>query len=48
MGAGRPTLYREEYAEQARKLCLLGTTDAELADFFNVAVDTINEWKTCA
>jgi hypothetical protein len=30
---GRPSLYREEYAEQARKLCLLGATDQELADF---------------
>ena len=44
-GAGRPTLYKEEYAEQARKLCLLGSTDMELADFFSVSVDTINEWK---
>ena len=42
---GRPTLYRDEYAEQARKLCLLGATDKELADFFSVAIDTINEWK---
>lgn len=30
----RPTKYQEAYAEQARKLCLLGYTDAELADFF--------------
>ena len=42
---GRPTKYKPEYAEQARKLCLLGYTDAELADFFNVSTDTINEWK---
>ena len=28
----RPTKYQEAYAEQARKLCLLGYTDAELAD----------------
>lgn len=32
-------------AEQARKLCLLGATDEDLARFFEVAVDTINEWK---
>ena len=41
----RPTLYKEEYAEQARKLCLLGSTDAELADFFEVTEPTINAWK---
>lgn len=43
--AGRPTDYREEYNEKARKLCLLGATDAELADFFEVAESTINNWK---
>lgn len=42
---GRPTLYKPEYDEQARKLCLLGATDAELGDFFEVSEDTINEWK---
>lgn len=45
MAGGRPSDYREEYAEQARKLCLLGATDAELADFFGVVVDTISQWK---
>lgn len=42
---GRPTDYRPEYAEQARKLALLGATDIELADFFEVAVSTISRWK---
>lgn len=42
---GRPTKYKEEYNDQAYKLCLLGATDAKLADFFGVCVDTINEWK---
>lgn len=42
---GRPTSYRKEYAEQAFKLCLLGFTDAELADFFGVSETTINNWK---
>lgn len=41
----RPTKYKPEYADQARKLCLLGATDKELADFFEVCEDTINEWK---
>jgi len=42
---GRPTLYKEEYNKTAYKLCLLGATDAALADFFEVNVDTVNEWK---
>lgn len=42
---GRPTAYKDEYAEQARKLCLLGHTDAELAEFFEVSEQTINAWK---
>ena len=43
--AGRPSKYQEKFAEQARKLCLLGATDKELADFFEVAEDTVHEWK---
>ena len=42
---GRPTDYRAEYEEQAFKLCLLGATDAEMADFFDVSEQTINAWK---
>lgn len=42
---GQPTKYKKEYDEQARKLCLLGATDASLADFFNVTETTINNWK---
>lgn len=42
---GRPTAYKPEYNEQARKLCLLGYTDVELADFFEVCEATIHNWK---
>ena len=42
---GRPTSYKDDYAEQARKLCLLGATDKEMADFFGVEEKTINNWK---
>lgn len=42
---GRPTLYRDEYAEQVYKLCLLGMTDEELAESFGVDERTINSWK---
>ena len=43
---GRPSKYRPEFADQAHKLCLLGATDAELADFFEVCEATVNNWKT--
>lgn len=44
-GPGRKSLYRPEFAEQARKLCLLGATDMELASFFEVSETTIQNWK---
>lgn len=43
--AGRPSDYRDEFAQQAEKLCALGATDIELADFFDVDVRTIYNWK---
>jgi hypothetical protein len=45
MPRGRPSSYRDEYAERAYKLCLLGATDAEMVDFFEVAESTLNLWK---
>lgn len=42
---GRPTDYKPEYAEQSAKLCALGATDYELADFFKVDTRTIHRWK---
>lgn len=42
---GRPSDYKEEYNEQAYKLCLLGATDKDMADFFGVTEQTINNWK---
>lgn len=41
---GRPTKYRAEFANQARKLCDGGFTDEMLADFFDVHVSTIYRW----
>ncbi len=41
---GRPTKYQPEYAEQARKLALLGLTNVEMAEFFEVATSTFNLW----
>lgn len=42
---GRPTLYQAAYAEQARRLALLGQTDAEMAAFFGVSERTFHGWK---
>lgn len=42
---GRPSDYKPEYAKQAAKLAQLGATDAQLADFFEVTVRTIHNWK---
>jgi len=42
---GHPTDYKPEYDNQAFRLCLLGATDKDLADFFNVTETTINNWK---
>jgi hypothetical protein len=42
---GRPSLYKPEYAEQARAQCEEGATDQELADFFEVSVRTLYRWK---
>ena len=42
---GRPTKYKLEFVQQAKKLCLLGATDEDLAVFFGVAATTIENWK---
>ena len=42
---GRPSAYKPEYCEQAIKLCRLGSTDKDMADFFGVSETTFNNWK---
>ncbi len=42
---GRPTKYDATFNEQVYKLCLVGATDKDLADFFDVCEATINNWK---
>lgn len=44
MPGGRPTKYNPAMCEQVEKLCLLGATDEQIADFFGVATSTIYEW----
>jgi hypothetical protein len=43
---GRPSGYKPEYAELARKVCeVFGSIDSELAAFFRVSTRTFNSWK---
>lgn len=41
----RPSKFKDEFVTQAEKLCKLGATDIEIADFFEVDVRTIYRWK---
>src|SRR5262245_47470968 len=41
---GRPTLYKPENADLARKFCMLGATNQELAECFEVSRSTIDHW----
>lgn len=42
---GRPSSYKEEYADLAFNYCLLGAKDDDLAIFFDTSEVTINSWK---
>lgn len=42
---GRPSKFKPEFVEQARKLALLGATDREAAEFFEVNEATLHRWK---
>lgn len=46
MTGGRPSKFKAEYVDQARKLSERGFTDQEIADFFDVAPSTLYLWKT--
>lgn len=43
---GRPPKYQPSFAAQAAKLCALGATNADLADFFEVSIRTIERWTS--
>lgn len=45
MAGGRPSKYKSAFAVQAKKLCGLGATDMDLADFFGVHVASIYRWR---
>ena len=43
---GRPTAYKKkEHDELVFKLCLLGSTDAQMADILGICEKTFNTWK---
>lgn len=42
---GRPSKFSKQMCGQVTKLCRLGATDKELADFFEVAESTVHLWK---
>ena len=42
---GRPSGYQPDFAVQAKKLCELGATDIEIADFFEVSDRTVYRWQ---
>ena len=45
MPKGKTSLFREDFPDLARKLCLLGAIDRDLARIFEVSVRTISNWK---
>jgi hypothetical protein len=44
-GPDHPNKFKPEYIVQVKKLCALGAVDIEIADFFNVTVPTIYNWR---
>jgi len=43
--SGGQSKYKREHAAQAEKLCRLGATDREVADFFGVSERTLYRWQ---
>lgn len=41
---GRPTVWKDAFCELARKRCLLGCTNTELADFLGVSLSSVELW----
>jgi hypothetical protein len=45
MTAGRPTHFKTEFVEQARKLYRIGASNTEVADFFGIGTTTLYCWR---
>lgn len=43
--SGRPSGYSKALCERARKVALLGATDAEIADILEINIATLHRWK---
>lgn len=43
---GRPSKFQDRYIEEAYRLALLGATDKEMASFWEITEQTLNNWKT--
>jgi len=43
-GPGRPSLFQQQFAEQAYRLCLAGATNDDLAEAFDVTRRTVDRW----
>lgn len=41
----RKSLWKPEFVEQAKGLCLLGAIDPDIASFFDVSLTTFQNWK---
>jgi hypothetical protein len=44
MKTGRPTVYTTDIDENVRRLCLVGLTDAEIAQYLGITPDTMYDW----
>lgn len=42
---GRPSKFDARFIAEAKKLAMLGATDAEMADFWGVSVPTLHGWR---
>ncbi|MEM7621313.1 MAG: hypothetical protein AAF228_12820 [Pseudomonadota bacterium] len=42
---GRPSKFKDDYVELVKKLTLLGHTDEELCEVFEISESTFNRWK---
>lgn len=42
----RPTKFKADYIEQAKKLAALGATDREVAEFFKISERTVYRWQS--
>ena len=42
---GRPSKFDEGMREKIRQLCILGATDADSANFLDISISTLSNWK---